>query len=101
VKVVVGAGGAGVTTAQLLAEAGEEVRLVTWTGSGPAHPGIRRIALDASNTNGLVAVLAGATTLYNCVAPAYHLCRKQLPALASGMLGAAIAAGSGNRDSRQ
>jgi nucleoside-diphosphate-sugar epimerase len=93
VKVVVGAGAAGIATAELLADAGEDVRLVTRSGGGPVHPRIRRIALDASNTDKLAAVLAGATTLYNCAAPPYHLWRNQLPALASGMLSAAIATG--------
>jgi nucleoside-diphosphate-sugar epimerase len=93
VKVVVGAGGAGVATAQLLADAGHEVRLVTRSGGGPSHPRIRRIASDASKTDELVAVLAGAATLYNCAAPPYHLWRTRLPALASGMLNAAIGAG--------
>lgn len=92
-KVVVGAGAAGIATAELLADAGEDVRLVTRSGGGPVHPRIRRIALDASNTDKLAAVLAGATTLYNCAAPPYHLWRNQLPALASGMLSAAIATG--------
>jgi nucleoside-diphosphate-sugar epimerase len=93
VKVVVGAGGAGVATAELLADAGHEVRMVTRSGSGPVHPRIRRIALDASHTDELAAVLVGAATLYNCAAPPYHRWRKELPALASGMLTAAIAAG--------
>ncbi|MCV7101916.1 NAD-dependent epimerase/dehydratase family protein [Mycobacterium palustre] len=94
VKVVVGAGGTGAALAQLLAAAGHEVRLVTRSGGGPRHPGIRRVALDASNTDALAAVLAGATTLYNCAAPPYHLWRTQLPALAAGMLNAAIVAGT-------
>jgi nucleoside-diphosphate-sugar epimerase len=94
VKVVVGAGGSGVTTAELLADAGHEVRLVTRSGSGPSHPRIRRIALDASKTDDLMAVVEDATTVYNCAAPPYHLWRSQLPALSSGMLNAATAAGA-------
>lgn len=94
VKVVVGAGGAGVATAELLADAGHEVRLVTRRGSGPSHPRIQRIAVDASKVDDLVGVLAGAATLYNCAAPPYHLWRSQLPALASGLLNAAIVAGA-------
>lgn len=94
VKVVVGAGGAGVATAELLADSGHEVRLITRRGSGPSHPQIRRIAVDASKTDDLVGALKGVTTLYNCAAPPYHLWRTRLPALASGMLNAAIAAGA-------
>ncbi|WP_196772209.1 NAD-dependent epimerase/dehydratase family protein [Mycobacterium colombiense] len=93
-KVVVGAGGAGIATAELLADAGHEVRLVTRRGSGPSHPRIRCIAVDASKTGDLVDVLAGADTVYNCAAPPYHLWRTQLPALASGILDGAIAAGA-------
>ncbi|WP_245845412.1 NAD-dependent epimerase/dehydratase family protein [Mycobacterium arosiense] len=93
-KVVVGAGGAGVATAEILADAGHEVRLVTRRGCGPSHPRIRRVAVDAAKADDLVGVLAGAATLYNCAVPPYHLWRTQLPALASGMLNAAIAAGT-------
>src|SRR5258705_3665072 len=89
-NVVVGAGGTGVATAELLAEEGHEVRLITRRGSGPSHPRIRRIALDATNTSELAPEIRGASTLFNCAAPPYHQWRTQFPALAAALLNAAI-----------
>jgi nucleoside-diphosphate-sugar epimerase len=89
-KVVVGAGGTGCATAELLASAGHRVRLVTRRGSGPMHPHIDRIALDATDTAGLIDSINGATTLFNCAAPPYHLWEKQFPPLATALLNAAI-----------
>src|SRR5215472_14245902 len=45
--VIVGAGAVGSAAALLLAERGEQVRLVTRHGSGPRHAGIELIAADA------------------------------------------------------
>jgi nucleoside-diphosphate-sugar epimerase len=91
-KIVVGAGGTGRATAELLAGSGHQVRLVTRRGSGPTHQHIDRISLDATDTAGLIDAIKGATTLFNCAAPPYHLWDKQFPALASSLLNAAIAA---------
>jgi nucleoside-diphosphate-sugar epimerase len=92
INVVVGAGGAGVATAELLAGAGHEVRLLTRRGSGPSHPRIRRVALDATNRSDLIAALSGASALFNCAAPPYHQWPTQLPPLAAALLDAAIRA---------
>jgi nucleoside-diphosphate-sugar epimerase len=89
-NVVVGAGGTGVATAKLLAEDGHDVRLITRRGSGPSHPRIRRIALDAANTSELATAISGASSLFNCAAPPYHQWRTQFPALAAALLNAAI-----------
>jgi nucleoside-diphosphate-sugar epimerase len=89
-NVVVGAGGTGVATAKLLAEDGHDVRLITRRGSGPSHPRIRRIALDATNTSELATAISGASSLFNCAAPPYHQWRTQFPALAAALLNAAI-----------
>jgi nucleoside-diphosphate-sugar epimerase len=92
-NVVVGAGGAGVATAELLAGVGHEVRLITRRGSGPSHPRIQRVALDATNTADLFTVVTGASTLFNCAAPPYHQWPRQLPGLAAALLEAAITTG--------
>jgi nucleoside-diphosphate-sugar epimerase len=92
-KVVVGAGGTGVATAELLAGAGEDVRLITRRGSGPTHPRIHRIALDATDSRQLVDAVNGAETLFNCAAPPYHLWSSQFAPLAASLLKAAIATG--------
>jgi nucleoside-diphosphate-sugar epimerase len=89
-NVVVGAGGTGVATAEFLAEDGHDVRLITRRGSGPSHPRIRRIALDATNTSELATAISGASSLFNCAAPPYHQWRTQFPALAAALLNAAI-----------
>jgi nucleoside-diphosphate-sugar epimerase len=91
-NVVVGAGGTGVATAELLAEEGHDVRLITRSGSGPSHPRIRRVALDATNASQLATAIRGASTLFNCAAPPYQHWRTQFPALAAGLLNAAIKA---------
>lgn len=90
INVVVGAGAAGVATAELLAAAGHEVRLITRRGTGPSHPRIRRVALDATNGSDLIAALDGASTMFNCAAPPYHQWPTQLPRLAAALLDAAI-----------
>jgi nucleoside-diphosphate-sugar epimerase len=90
-KVVVGAGGTGVATAERLASLGHEVRLITRRGSGPPHPRIARIALDATDTGALIDAVNGAETLFNCAAPPYHKWVTQFPPLAASLLSAAIA----------
>jgi nucleoside-diphosphate-sugar epimerase len=94
-QVVVGAGATGVATARLLAEAGDRVRLVTRRGGGPAHPGIERVAADARDAGALTALTAGATTLINCAAPAYHRWPTDFPPLAAALLAAAERTGAG------
>jgi uncharacterized protein YbjT (DUF2867 family) len=71
-SVVVGAGGTGVATAELLADADQDVRLITRRGSGPEHPRIQRIAADATDTQRLIELTTGAGILFNCAAPPYH-----------------------------
>src|SRR6266536_1971443 len=62
--VIVGAGQVGSTTATLLAEQGERVRLVSRRGSGPTHPAIERVAADATAAERSGAVLVSASNLY-------------------------------------
>src|SRR5260370_7675715 len=45
---IVGAGAVGSAAALLLAERGEQVRVVSRRGTGPQHPAIRLIAADAT-----------------------------------------------------
>ncbi|WP_326798263.1 NAD-dependent epimerase/dehydratase family protein [Streptomyces sp. NBC_01808] len=92
--VVVGAGGTGVATARLLADAGHRVRLVTRGGGGPEHPSIERVAADAADADRLSEVARGAATLFNCAAPPYHTWPTALPPLAEGLLTAAERTGA-------
>lgn len=89
---IIGAGPVGSTTATLLADAGEQVRLVTRSGSGPEHPRVERIAADASDPARLAALAQGAAVIYNCANPAYHRWPELWPPLAGAMLHAAEAA---------
>src|SRR5918912_3120068 len=57
---VVGAGPIGSGVAQLLADSGEQVRIVTRRGSGPEHPAIERVAADAADAARLRELAQGA-----------------------------------------
>jgi nucleoside-diphosphate-sugar epimerase len=91
--IIVGAGATGIAIALKLAEAGEPVRLVTRSGSGPEHPLIKRVAADATKADGLVEISSGATTLINCAAPPYDRWLTAFPPLAAALLETAERAG--------
>jgi nucleoside-diphosphate-sugar epimerase len=92
--VIVGSGPVGTTTALLLADLGHRVRVVTRSGSGPTHPNIERVALDATNVAALTKATAGAAAIYNCVNPPYHRWPTDWPPLADAMLAAAESSGA-------
>src|SRR3954468_496303 len=87
--VVVGAGPIGSSVASHLAEAGEQVRVVTRSGSGPDHPAIERVPADASDATRLTTLTAGATALYNCANPRYTRWETDWPPLSSALIAAA------------
>lgn len=70
-QLVVGAGPVGSATATLFAEQGDDVRIVSRRGGGPADPRIERVMADATDTNRLAALAAGAATIVNCAMPPY------------------------------
>ena len=84
--VIVGASASGVATAKLLADRGEQVRIVTRRGAGPEHPAIERIAADAANPERLAALTEGAAALYNTANPPYDRWLTDWPPLASSLL---------------
>ena len=92
--VIVGAGPVGSATARLLAERGDQVRVVTRSGSGPEHPNIERVAADATDADRLSKLAEGAVALYNCANPAYHQWLTDWPPLASALLTAAERSGA-------
>jgi nucleoside-diphosphate-sugar epimerase len=92
--VIVGAGAVGSATARLLADRGEQVRVVSRRGSGPEHPAIERVAADATDAGRLAALATGATALYNCANPLYHRWLTDWPPLASALLSAAERSGA-------
>jgi nucleoside-diphosphate-sugar epimerase len=87
--IVVGAGPIGTATALLLAERGDEVVVVTRSGSGPTHPAVTRTAADASSPAGMTELAAGAVAIYNCANPAYHRWLTDWPPIARALLTAA------------
>lgn len=92
--VIVGAGPVGTATAELLAERGEQVRVVTRSGSGPAHPAVERVAADATDADRLSELSTGAVALYNCASPLYHRWLTDWPPLAEALLTAAERSGA-------
>jgi nucleoside-diphosphate-sugar epimerase len=90
-QVVVGAGPVGSRVARLLADRGEQVRLVTRSGSGPEVPGIERVAANAADAERLTQIAKGSQAIYNCANPAYHRWLIDWPPLATAMLQAAKA----------
>ena len=87
--VIVGAGPVGSTVARLLAEAGESVRVVTRSGSGPEHPHIERVAADAADARHLTELTRGAEVLYNCANMAYTKWPELWPPVSAAMIAAA------------
>ncbi|MGC4893220.1 NAD-dependent epimerase/dehydratase family protein [Micromonospora sp. DT31] len=92
--VIVGAGPVGTATARLLAERGDQVRVVTRSGTGPEHPAVERVAADAGDADRLTALTEGAVALYNCANPAYHKWATDWPPLAGALLTAAERSGA-------
>jgi len=92
--VIIGAGAVGSAAAVLLAERGEHVRVVSRHGSGPEHPGIERVAADATDAQRLTELCAGAVALYNCANPQYHQWFSDWPPLAAALLTAAERSGA-------
>lgn len=92
---VVGAGPVGSALALRLAEGGTRVRVVTRSGSGPRHPMIERVALDASDRDLLAGAARGAAAVYNCANPgSYTTWERVWPPLAASILHAAEASGA-------
>jgi nucleoside-diphosphate-sugar epimerase len=92
--VIIGRGATANATALLLAESGDEVRVVSRTGGGPEHPRITRIALDAGDATALTEVAAGAATIFNAAMPAYHTWPQTVPPLFGAILSTAERTGA-------
>ncbi|MDR7251534.1 nucleoside-diphosphate-sugar epimerase [Nocardioides sp. BE266] len=92
VHVVTGAGPVGSTVALQLAEAGEQVRLLTRSGSGPVHPLIERRKVDVSQPGALTEAFDGAVAVHHCIhgsAYAARVWRAELPKAELAVLEAA------------
>lgn len=94
VHLIVGAGPVGTATALLLAEQGEQVRVVTRRGGGPVHERVERLGADATDADRLSSLADGATAVYNCANPPYHQWLTDWPPLAAALLTAAERSGA-------
>lgn len=93
--VIIGAGPVGSQTAQLLLAAGQQVVVVTRSGTGPRIAGVERVAADASDAARLTEIATGATALYNCANPShYGTWEKVWPPLWSSLLRTAESTGA-------
>jgi nucleoside-diphosphate-sugar epimerase len=99
IHVVTGAGPVGSTIALQLAGAGQQVRLLTRSGSGPDHALIERQRVDVSRADQLGAAFDGASVVHHCIhGSAYEArtWRAELPAAeklvleAAGRVGAVV-----------
>lgn len=91
---VVGAGSVGSALASQLAAAGDDVVVVTRSGSGPDQPGVRRVAADASSLDALMLAAPEAVAIHNCANPPYHRWAQDWPPMASAFIGYAERAGA-------
>ncbi|WP_323959406.1 epimerase [Arthrobacter sp. JZ12] len=65
--VVTGAGPVGWTVAEQLALAGNQVRVLTRSGSGPDLPNIERIRADASDTEQMTRLISRSSAVFHCI----------------------------------
>lgn len=86
IHLVVGAGPVGSSLAKRLADEGEQVMVVTRSGSAPTHERITRAAADVTSLDALMAVAPSATAIYNCANPPYHRWPQEWPPMAKSFL---------------
>ncbi|SDY78911.1 Nucleoside-diphosphate-sugar epimerase [Modestobacter sp. DSM 44400] len=91
--VVVGKGPLGATTAQLLAEQGHDVLVLSRSG-GRSSDQVEHRTMDAADDAALAAATAGATAVYNAVNPAYTRWATDWPPVAAALLAAAERSGA-------
>lgn len=97
IHVVTGAGPVGSTVALQLAEAGERVRLLTRSGSGPDHALIERQQVDVSRADLLDAAFDAAAVVHHCIHGSAYDTRAwqaELPVAERAVLAAAGRAGA-------
>ncbi|WP_368496310.1 NAD-dependent epimerase/dehydratase family protein [Herbiconiux sp. A18JL235] len=85
--VIVGAGPVGRHVAELLADRGSEVVVVTRSGRDTGIPGVAGVRADAGDAEALTRVTDGASVLYNCANPGdYTQWETSWPPLAASLL---------------
>jgi nucleoside-diphosphate-sugar epimerase len=91
-QVIVGAGPVGTALARELLSRGEEVRIITRSGSG--IDGVDKVAANAADANRLAELADGAVAIYNCVNPPYDRWVQDWPPVADALLSAAERSGA-------
>ncbi len=83
--VVVGAGPVGRETARLLGQRGDDVRLISRSGTSVAHSRVDAIALDACDYDALARASEGAEVLFMCAMAPYHRWPAEFPPIMEGV----------------
>ena len=91
--VIVGKGPVGTTTAELLADQGHDVRVLSRSG-GVSTDRIEHRRVDATDAGALTTAAVGAAALYNAANPPYHRWATDWPPVAEAMLSAAQRSGA-------
>ncbi|GAB3565392.1 NAD-dependent epimerase/dehydratase family protein [Arthrobacter alkaliphilus] len=95
--IVTGAGPIGWTIAQQLADRGEQVRVLTRSGSGPDHPLVEKQRVDVSDPAKLAQAFSGATAVFHCIHGSAYRAKAwaaELPVAERVVMDAAAAAGA-------
>jgi nucleoside-diphosphate-sugar epimerase len=92
--VIVGAGPVGSGIATALTQRGDEVTVLTRSGSGPKRPGVRLLAVDASDAQAVAFAAEGAATIFNCANPRYHRWACEWPPIHRSLMQAARQTGA-------
>lgn len=95
--VVTGAGPVGWTIAEQLADRGEQVRVLTRSGSGPDHPLVEKLRVDVSDPGKLAQAFDGATAVFHCIHGSAYRAKAwaaELPGAEQVVMDAAGAAGA-------
>ncbi len=88
---IIGAGAIGTVVAEQLALAGQDVRLMSRSGTGPSSPLIRLIKGDASDMTTVRENARGIDAIFNCANPRYHRWSSDWPPIATAILAGAEA----------
>ncbi len=92
--VIIGAGPVGSGVAELLAQRGTPVTVVTRSGSGIAHSLVTKLKTDATDADALGRAAAGAAAIYNCANPPYTTWASDWPPIHRAMMTAAERSGA-------
>jgi nucleoside-diphosphate-sugar epimerase len=87
----------GWTVAEQLAAAGNRVRILTRSGSGPTHPLVEKLSIDVSEPDRLGEAFHGAAAVFHCIHASRYsadVWARELPGTEQNVLAAAGAAGA-------